>query len=99
MLWAAYVHHRLLFDPRYASFCDINSTVSCSEVLLSRYSMAYGVPVAIFGAIWFAGILVLLGAGTWGGTASVKTFPGTCLRFPRQDWLSCCIWRTSPSPC
>jgi uncharacterized membrane protein/protein-disulfide isomerase len=76
MLWAAYVHHRLLFDPRYASFCDINSTVSCSEVLLSRYSMAYGVPVAIFGAIWFAGILVLLGAGTWGGTALRENVPG-----------------------
>ncbi len=66
MLWAAYVHHRLLFDPRYASFCDINSTVSCSEVLLSRYSMAYRVPIAIFGAIWFAGILVLLAAASWG---------------------------------
>ena len=55
MLWSAYVHHQLLFDPRYASFCDINSTVSCSEVLLSRYSTAYGVPIAIYGAIWFAG--------------------------------------------
>src|ERR1051325_5503016 len=63
MLWAAYVHHRLLFDPRYASFCDISSTVSCSEVLLSRYSMAYRVPVAIFGAIFFTGILVLIAAG------------------------------------
>ena len=76
MLWAAYVHHRLLFDPRYASFCDINSTVSCSEVLLSRYSMAYRVPVAIFGAIWFTGILVLLGAGTWGQPSLRENVPG-----------------------
>jgi uncharacterized membrane protein/protein-disulfide isomerase len=76
MLWAAYVHHRLLFDPRYASFCDINSTVSCSEVLLSRYSMAYRVPVAIFGAIWFTGILVLLGAGTWGRASLRENVPG-----------------------
>jgi uncharacterized membrane protein/protein-disulfide isomerase len=76
MLWAAYVHHRLLFDPRYASFCDINSTVSCSEVLLSRYSMAYRVPVAIFGAIWFTGILVLLGAGTWGSPSLRENVPG-----------------------
>src|SRR5204863_9386351 len=76
MLWAAYVHHRLLFDPRYASFCDINSTVSCSEVLLSRYSMAYRVPVAIFGAIWFTGILVLLGAGTWGKASLRENVPG-----------------------
>jgi uncharacterized membrane protein/protein-disulfide isomerase len=76
MLWAAYVHHRLLFDPHYASFCDINSTVSCSEVLLSRYSMAYRVPVAIFGAIWFTGILVLLGAGTWGRASLRENVPG-----------------------
>ncbi len=76
MVWAAYVHHRLLFDPRYASFCDINSSVSCSEVLLSRYSMAYRVPIAIFGTIWFAGILVLLSAGTWGGTALRENVPG-----------------------
>jgi len=76
MLWAAYVHHRLLFDPRYASFCDINSTVSCSEVLLSRYSIAYGVPISIFGAIWFTGILVLLGAGTWGSAALRENVPG-----------------------
>ena len=76
MLWAAYVHHRLLFDPRYASFCDINSTVSCSEVLLSRYSTAYGVPIAIYGAIWFAGILVLLGAATWGTESLRENVPG-----------------------
>ena len=66
MLWAALVHHRLLFDPSYSSACDINATVSCSEVLLSRYSSAYGVPIAILGAIWFAGALVLLGAGVFG---------------------------------
>jgi uncharacterized membrane protein/protein-disulfide isomerase len=76
MLWSVYVHHRLLFDPRYASACDINATVSCSEVLLSRYSMAYGVPVAIYGAIWFTGILVLLGAATWGRQSLRENVPG-----------------------
>ena len=76
MLWAVYVHHRLLFDPRYASFCDVNSTVSCSEVLLSRYSSAYGVPISIYGVIWFAGALVLLGAGTFGRTSLRENAPG-----------------------
>ena len=76
MLWSAYVHHRLLFDPRYASFCDINSTVSCTEVLLSRYSTAYGVPVSIFGAIWFAGALVLIGAGMFGRESLRENVPG-----------------------
>jgi uncharacterized membrane protein/protein-disulfide isomerase len=76
MLWAAYVHHRLLFDPRYASFCDINSSVSCSEVLLSRYSSAYGIPLSILGAIWFAGALVLLGASIIGRPELRENVPG-----------------------
>ena len=76
MLWAAYVHHRLLFDPRYASVCDINSTVSCSEVLLSRYSSAYGVPISILGAIWFTGVLVLIGAGIAGRESLRENVPG-----------------------
>src|ERR1700719_3026502 len=60
MLFAAYVHYRLLFDPRYAAFCDISASVSCTQVYLSRYGTAYGVPVSIYGAIWFAGTLLLL---------------------------------------
>jgi len=76
MLWATYLHHRLLFDPRYASFCDINATVSCSDVLLSRYSSAYGVPVSIYGVIWFAAALVLIGAGVFGRAELRENVPG-----------------------
>src|ERR1051325_8105795 len=76
MLWAAYVHHRLLFDPRYASFCDINASVSCSEVLLSRYASAWGIPISILGAIWFAGALVLLGASIFGRESLRENVPG-----------------------
>src|SRR5437762_11726442 len=65
MLWAAYVHLRLLFDPRYASFCDVNSTVSCSEVLLSRYSSVYGVLFSIYVVICFAREMVLFDAGAF----------------------------------
>jgi protein-disulfide isomerase/uncharacterized membrane protein len=50
---AAYVHYRLLYDPRYLSFCDINGTISCTQVYLSRFSTVRGMPVAIFGALWF----------------------------------------------
>src|SRR5437588_926811 len=53
-LAAAYVHYHLLFDPHYASFCDVNGTFNCSQVYLSRFGTAFGVPVALFGGIWFA---------------------------------------------
>jgi uncharacterized membrane protein/protein-disulfide isomerase len=76
MLAAATVHYRLLFNPRYASFCDISSTVSCSQVYLSRYSTAYGVPLAVYGAIWFAGVVVLLSATVFGPPAIRESVPG-----------------------
>ena len=50
---AVYVHYHLLFDPNYTSFCDVNATVSCTAVYQSRYSTVKGIPVAIFGGIWF----------------------------------------------
>src|SRR5258707_10091106 len=56
---AAYVHYHLLFDPTYTSFCDVTTTVSCTQVYLSRYSTFRGIPVAIFGAIWFSAALLL----------------------------------------
>src|ERR671930_1212244 len=50
---AAYVHYRLLYDPTYRSFCDVSTRISCTEVYMSRFSTFRGVPVAIFGAMWF----------------------------------------------
>jgi uncharacterized membrane protein/protein-disulfide isomerase len=76
MLAAAYVHYRLLFDPAYASACDISATVSCTQVYLSRYSTAYGVPVAIYGAIWFVGALLLILAGVVGPQRLRENVPG-----------------------
>jgi uncharacterized membrane protein/protein-disulfide isomerase len=76
MVAAAYVHYHLIFDPSYASFCDINTTVSCTQVYLSRYSTVYGVPVAIYGAIFFAGVLLLLLAGSVGSPVLRENVPG-----------------------
>lgn len=73
---AAYVHYRLLFDPLYTSFCDINSTLSCTQALSSRFGTAFGVPVAVFGAIWFAGVLLLLGAAQFGPRTLRESVPG-----------------------
>ena len=60
---AAYTHYHLLRDPTYHSFCDVSATVSCTQVYQSRYSTVAGIPVAIFGALWFvvAGLLSVAG--------------------------------------
>jgi uncharacterized membrane protein/predicted DsbA family dithiol-disulfide isomerase len=63
---AAYVHYRMLADPTYVSVCDVNATVSCSQVYASQYSTVKGVPVAIVGAIWFGVALLLSLAGLVG---------------------------------
>ncbi len=76
MLTAAAVHYRLLSNPGYTSFCDINTTISCSQVYLSRYSTAYGVPLAVYGAIWFAGVLLLLAAAVVGSQTLRESIPG-----------------------
>ncbi len=76
MLAAVYVHYHLVFDPRYASFCDINTTVNCTQVYLSRYSTVYGVPVSVYGAIWFAGVLLLLAAASYGPQVMRESVPG-----------------------
>ena len=54
-----YVHYRILTDPTYSSFCDINESVSCQQVFQSEYGSVFGVPVAAGGAIWAALVLLL----------------------------------------
>src|ERR1035437_8060194 len=58
---AAYVHYRLLYDPTYLSFCDVNATFSCTQVYASRYSTVWGIPLAVVGGAWFvaAGLLTV----------------------------------------
>jgi uncharacterized membrane protein/protein-disulfide isomerase len=60
---AAYVHYHMLTDPTYTSACDINETVNCTKVYSSRFGSWRGIPVAIFGAAWFAFAALLAGAG------------------------------------
>jgi protein-disulfide isomerase/uncharacterized membrane protein len=73
---AAYVHYHLLFDPRYTSFCDVNATVSCTQVYMSRFSTVHGVPVAIFAAIWFAGASLLTVTGMVASGNVRESVPG-----------------------
>ena len=43
---ALYVHYRIMTTPDYTSFCDVNATVSCQDVLSSSYSRVAGIPIA-----------------------------------------------------
>jgi len=61
-----YVHAQMLRQPGYVSFCDVNATVSCTQVYQSRYATVAGVPVSLFGALWYVGVLVLLAGSRWG---------------------------------
>jgi len=70
-LTSLYVHYQLLAQPGYVSFCDINQTMNCQQAYLSRYGSFYGVPVALYGAIWFGFVLVLAFLGA-AGPASVR---------------------------
>jgi uncharacterized membrane protein/protein-disulfide isomerase len=63
---AAYIHYRLLVDPSYVSVCDVNETVNCTQVYMSRYSTVRGIPVALFGAGWFLAVGLLSVAGLKG---------------------------------
>lgn len=60
---ALVVHYRLMTDPAYASFCDINEAVSCQQVLQSSYATVAGIPIAAGGAIWSLAVLLL---AVWG---------------------------------
>src|SRR5690242_15574388 len=60
--YAAYVHYHLLYDPHYTSLCDVSARVSCTTVYQSRFSTFRGVPVALYGGIWFA-VAALLSLG------------------------------------
>jgi uncharacterized membrane protein len=53
----------LLKDPASGLFCDINATVSCTNVLNAWQSSVLGPPNALIGAIMFA----LLGSAALGG--------------------------------
>ena len=65
-LSSLYVHLQMLTQPGYVSFCDVNATVSCSQVYQSRYAYLAGVPVALLGALWYMAVLLVLAGSRWG---------------------------------
>jgi uncharacterized membrane protein/protein-disulfide isomerase len=73
---STYVHFRLVMDPGYSSFCDINSSISCTQVYESSYGSVGGVPVALGGVVWFVGVLLLAMADAKGPRKSRQNVGG-----------------------
>jgi len=73
---SAYVHYRLLTDPSYTSFCDVNTSVNCTQAYLSRFGSLWGVPVALWGVLFFVVVLLLAIAGGRARSASREAIPG-----------------------
>jgi uncharacterized membrane protein/protein-disulfide isomerase len=72
---STWVHYKILNNPAYESFCDVNSTLNCTEAYTSRFGAFAGVPVALFGLLFFAGVLVLIVLCSSSPTAS-RNLPG-----------------------
>jgi uncharacterized membrane protein len=73
---AAYTHYHLLSDPTYRSFCDVNATVSCTQVYMSRFSTVRGIPVALFGSMFFAAAALLSVSGLTARETVRENVPG-----------------------
>jgi uncharacterized membrane protein/protein-disulfide isomerase len=63
-----YIHWRILMQPGYISPCDINETFSCSDAYRSQYGSLLGIPVALFGVLWFAFVLLVIAVGSRAST-------------------------------
>lgn len=72
---STWVHYRILNDPAYSSFCDVNATFNCTEAYTSRFGAFAGVPVALLGLLFFAGVLGLIALCSQSATAS-RNLPG-----------------------
>jgi uncharacterized membrane protein/protein-disulfide isomerase len=59
-LASTWVHYRILRDPAYSSFCDVNATFSCTEAYTSSYGAFAGVSTALWGVLFFAFVLGLI---------------------------------------
>lgn len=57
--YASYVHLQLSQNAAFISPCDVNATISCTQVYTSAYGSVAGVPVALLGLCWFTAVLLL----------------------------------------
>ena len=73
---AAFTHYHILNDPTYRSFCDVSTTISCTQVYQSRFGTLRGIPVAIFGGLFFVAATLLSIAGLKARPQVRESVPG-----------------------
>ena len=56
-LYLTYVH----FHPA-ALYCSNRGIIDCATVLGSRFSMVFGIPLSVYGVVWFLGALAFSSA-------------------------------------
>jgi uncharacterized membrane protein/predicted DsbA family dithiol-disulfide isomerase len=78
---ASVVHYRVLTNPGYSSFCDVNSTVSCTQAYLSPYGSFLGVPVAVTGVFFFLLIVLLVAFAGAPKSAARESVPAYVFAF------------------
>lgn len=59
------VHVRAYLDPSTSSFCSAGAAADCGSVALSRYSVAVGIPVPVWGIVGSAVLLVAAVRNSW----------------------------------
>jgi uncharacterized membrane protein len=79
--WSSYVHYSLLTRPGFSSFCDVNSTISCTQAYMSQYGSLWGVPVALAGVLFFAVVALVAGLAGRGTPQAQENVPAYIFAF------------------
>ncbi len=59
-IYLAVSHYKVHTDIGYRSFCAISNSLDCDTVSQSTYAILLGAPVAVWGALGYVGVLLLL---------------------------------------
>jgi uncharacterized membrane protein len=57
VLISIYLTYQYYF-PQEQAICNINSTFNCIEVSQTKYAVLFGVPVALFGILFYLGLFI-----------------------------------------
>ena len=71
-----WLHFKVHTDPNYHSFCAMSDSFNCETVAESWYSVFLFLPVAVWGALGYAGLLILLVTSVQKGLSPLRSYVG-----------------------